>query len=125
MLRIALLLVVAITGMSCQRRLGKGTQATVPPGSGTVVQPDRPESRLHHPADRPLRAVPILIGFPTKQMAEQQRQGKALLGGCVGSPDRPPVARVCDQCRMWKTDEMKYWQPLPRDFGEAAARGGG
>ena len=122
MLRMTFVLVAAIAGISCERR---PRTAAVPPAGGTPVQSDSAETRLHHPAEHPLRAVPILIGMPTTEMQETVRQGKALLGSCIGPPDPPPQANVCEQCRLWKTDEMKYWQPLPKEFGELAATNGG
>ncbi len=122
MLRITIVLAATIASISCG---GRPRTGAIPPGNGAVVQSDSPESGLHHPADHPLREVPILIGLPRKEMVEAKREGKALLGGCVVSPDQSPTAKVCERCRVWKTDDMKYWQPLPREFGELAAKSGG
>ena len=123
MLRITIVLVAAITGISCSRdaRTGAAPMATAAAAGG--VQPDDPEDRLHHPADHPVRAVPVLMGIPTKEMWEKVREGKALLGGDVGTTGQSAI--VCDQCRMWKTDDMKYWQPLPKEFGQLAGKNGG
>jgi hypothetical protein len=82
---------------------------------------DSAEARSHHSPDHPLRTVPILIGMPDKEMWEQMRRGEALLGGCVGIPGAN-TPQVCERCRWWKTDTMKYWQPLPEQFGEAKSK---
>ena len=65
-----------------------------------------------------MKMVPMLVGLPTKEMAEQVRHGKALLAGCVGDPRNPEQAFVCTECRKWKTDRMLYWQDLPQNFGQ-------
>ena len=59
--------------------------------------------------------IPMLIsGVPTKEMADKVVRGEALLLGCVGTEQQ---ASVCLKCRKWKTQDMKYWQPLPKQFG--------
>jgi hypothetical protein len=115
------LLAVAGAGLSCRQSPATGA---APSAEGTVAPSDRPESRLHHPSDHPLREVPILRGRPG-EMPLQVRAGNALPGGCTGSPDGSTTAKVCDRCRWWKTDGMKYWQPLPKEFGELAGKTGG
>jgi hypothetical protein len=64
-----------------------------------------------------LRSVPMLLGLPSTNMSAQVKRGEALLGGCMGNPDKLERAFVCEKCREWKTDGMVYWQPLPKDFG--------
>lgn len=68
-----------------------------------------------------LVSVPILIGYPSKQMAQEERAGRALLGGCVGDPSRPKMAFVCLKCRQWKKAGTKIWQDLSENFGKDAA----
>ncbi len=104
--------------------------------SGPVValQPQRTQQpqQEQKPQKPPVRAekclackqqnlitVPILIGIPTEEMLRQLEHGRALLGGCVGNPGKPQQAQVCLKCRKWKTKEMKHWQPLPKEFGNA------
>ena len=123
MLRITLVLVTAMACTSCARGPRTDAVPAVPSGGAVaVVEPDSPQQ---HPADHPLRVVPILIGMPSKEMTDEMRAGKALLGGCVPPPGGPPEAKVCERCRTWKTDAMKYWQSLPKEFGELAAKNGG
>ncbi len=64
-----------------------------------------------------LDRVPMLVGLPTKDMADKVDRGEALLAGCVGDPHNPEQAFVCLKCRKWKTQLMKHWQPLPQNFG--------
>ena len=64
-----------------------------------------------------MKTIPMLVGLPTEEMQEQVRRGHALLAGCVGDPHNPEIACACLNCKKWKTAEMKYWQPLPEDFG--------
>jgi len=69
-----------------------------------------------------LVAVPILIGLPTKEMVREVELGHALLGGCVGDPSKPEKALICLKCQKWKTEQMKYWQVLPRNFGKDSGK---
>lgn len=59
----------------------------------------------------------MLVGFPTKDMLPSVRRGEALLAGCVGNPDQPETAYVCDTCKQWRVATMACWQPFPKDFG--------
>jgi hypothetical protein len=68
-----------------------------------------------------LVTVPILIGFPSKQMEREFELGHVLLGGCIGNPSKPETAFVCLKCRKWTTGEMKSWQDLPSGFGKKAS----
>ncbi len=75
------------------------------------------ENKRACPKGHALRQVTILVGLPSAEMIAQMKQGKALLGGCMGVPGSSGKASVCEQCRQWKTEGMAYWQPLPKDFG--------
>jgi len=59
----------------------------------------------------------MLVGLPTTDMLSTMRRGEALLAGCIGNPNQPETAYVCETCKQWKTMAMAYWQPLPKDFG--------
>src|SRR5207249_9604076 len=85
------------------------------------------EDRVHRSLKCPtcstnLVSVPLLIGFPTKEMAREEALGRALLGGCIGQPSNPEKASVCLKCRKLKTEQMKYWQDLPKSFGKDAEK---
>jgi hypothetical protein len=65
-----------------------------------------------------LSEVPYLVsGPPSTNMMDKVERAEALLAGCVGDPSGAKTASVCLHCRKWKTRSMKYWQPLPKQFG--------
>ncbi len=65
-----------------------------------------------------LVSVPILIsGVPTRELAARENRGEAILGGCIGNPDKPESAFVCLKCRQYRTLQMQIWQQLPKNFG--------
>jgi hypothetical protein len=90
-----------------------------PGGPQTDGKPgeSKAEAKRTCPKGHVLRPVPILIGLPSTNMIAQVKRGEALLGGCMGNPDKLDRAFVCDTCREWKTDGMADWQPLPMEFG--------
>jgi hypothetical protein len=69
------------------------------------------------PQGHGLRQVPMLVGLPNTDMMDIYRRGEALLAGCIGNPNHPETAYLCQTCNQWKTANMAYWQPLPKDFG--------
>ncbi len=117
-----LLMLVGMAACSCSK---DASEVGLTPSTNAVGLRTSATSRESHPGDHSLRAVPVLIGLPSNEMWQQLREGKVLLGGCVGTPGGSPDTWVCDRCRMWKSDGMKYWQPLPREFGDLAVRDGG
>ncbi len=78
-----------------------------------------PQAQAPHtcPQGHDLRQVPMLVGFPSRDMLTSVRRGEALLEGCIGNPSKPETAYVCETCKRWRTTSMTYWQPLPKEFG--------
>ncbi|HSH92673.1 MAG TPA: hypothetical protein VK968_00845, partial [Roseimicrobium sp.] len=61
------------------------------------------------------------MGKPSRETPREVREGNALPGGCGGMPDGSLIAVVCDECRVWKTETMTGWQPLPKELGELSS----
>src|SRR4051812_5545362 len=96
-----------------------GPLDAAPPESKPGRKPgeDKVTAKRTCPKGHALRQVPLLVGLPSKDMFTHVQRGEALLGGCMGSPDKLEPALVCEKCRQWKTEPMVYWQPLPKEFG--------
>jgi hypothetical protein len=74
-----------------------------------------PQNALHCPNGHLVKEVPILMGGPpTEEMADKEKRGEAILGGCMG---KDSIAQVCLYCRIYKTKEMLNWQPVSLAFG--------